>query len=237
MKRILFFVLFLSLVTTLTAQFSIGARAGFNMAGQSGSFGLSDEDYHWIYCFNPGIAANYSFSDLFSLQAEANYANTGSKADVSFVDESGSITDGSLKSLFRSIQIPVLARFSFGSKLRYFGEAGPYFDLIVDGKYKLKYGDEVKKGSIKIKKEPEDNNSDDIMYLDPDTRRKTDFGWYFGAGIQKKTGLGNLVFNVRFGLGLLDIYTFHDPDALPDYKPFRNRIVNISFAYMFDMGK
>jgi hypothetical protein len=240
MKKILLLFLLMLAVPTIRAQFSLGARASFNMAGQSGSMGLwDDSNYRWIYCFNPGIVASYRFSDLFSLQLETNYANTGSKADITITDETGNLLlDATMKSLFRSIQIPLLARFSFGNDLRYFGEAGPYFDLIVEGKYKLKYQDEVVKGTIKIKEKPDNDTGDnDVIYLDPDMRRKTDLGLYFGAGIEKKAGPGDLVFDVRFGLGFLDIYTIDETDKPQDYKPFRNRMLNVSLAYLFNLGK
>jgi len=235
MKKIFLFLLFIFTISTAKSQFFIGPRASFNLAGQNGSLNLWDEnDYHWIYCFNPGIVVKYRFSDLFSLQLETNYANTGSKADITITDETGNITSASLKNLFRSIQIPLLARFSFGNNLRFFGETGPYFDLIVEGKYKLKYENTVTKGTIKIKERPE-NDNDDVYYIDPDIRRKTDFGIYFGTGILKKIGQGELVLTTRFGMGFLDIYTYSEkPEG---YKPFRNKMVNISLAYLFQTGK
>jgi len=168
---------------------------------------------------------------------EILYANTGSKYKTTFINEESG-KEGQIKKLFRSIQIPVLAKFTFGENFRYFGEIGPYFDVIVHGQYKLKYDDTVKKGQIKIKERPDDsNNDDDIMYLDPDNRRRTDFGMYLGAGVQKDMGPGTLVFNFRFGLGFLDIYKFDGNDKPEGYKPFRNRTVALTFAYLFALGK
>ena len=237
-KRLLVFVTTFFLMSTTFAQFSVGPRATFNMADQTGSLASWDNTKsQWIFCFNPGIAANYTFSGLFSLQMEINYGNTGSKTEVTFTDDSGyTVSEGSIKMLYRSLQVPLLGRFTFGDKFRYFAELGPYFDLILDGKYKLKINDDVHKGKIKIQDDP-GNGDDDVMYIDPDTRRKTDVGMFVGAGALKKMGKGTWVFSLRYGMGFLDTYKWDGKDKPDGYKPFKNRMVSISLAYMFRLGK
>ena len=239
MNRVLTTILAVLFAVSAFAQFSVGPRAGLNMAWQSGKYGNWDkEDRQWIFCFNPGVASNYRFTKFLSLEMEILYANTGSKQNIIFIDEQGNETESELKQLFRSIQIPVLAKFTFGKNVRFFGETGPYFDVIVHGQYKIKYDDTVRKGQIKIKKRPDnDNNDDDIMYLDPDTRRRTDFGFYMGAGLEKDMGPGTLVFNFRFGMGFLDVIKLNGNDKPEGYKPFRNRMMSLTFAYLFALGK
>jgi hypothetical protein len=61
---------------------------------------------------------------------------------------------------------------------------------------------------------------------------------YLGGGVQKQLGPGKLAFDLRFGLGLTDTYQFSDDHEKPDgYKPYKNRNISMTFAYMFEMKK
>ena len=62
--------------------------------------------------------------------------------------------------------------------------------------------------------------------------------YIFGGGVQKQLGPGKLAFDLRFGLGLIDTHQFPEGQTKPNgYKPYKNRNISMTFAYMFEMNK
>lgn len=148
------FIKFKALIITFTliglssitfAQYSGGGRVGVNLANLGGS---SIQNNKMIIGYNVGGFVNYSFEDLISgeignilsVQVELCVQTKGTSTEYPFIkpDSTIEVKKDIIKN-FTYIQLPVLARFTFGEsgEFNYFGEAGFYgaslFGLTIDG--------------------------------------------------------------------------------------------------------
>ena len=240
MKKLLFFSVFLFLLTTVFGQspWWVGGKLGINFTTVNGKYGNNySSDNKWITSPLFGATAMYSFSDLIGISAELNLAKSGALYDLTFIGSDGTEGEGTLKERYTTIQIPVHARFTFGETWQFFAYGGFYWSYILCGKYvaKSEYFDDFS-GKIKFGDRPEDYNGDD-MYLDKDYNRRMDIGLNIGGGVQRQLGPGALLLDLRFGLGFLDSNKFPDDDKPDGYKPFLNRSLSLSVAYIFNLGK
>lgn len=139
--RVYFIIITLIGFSSLSlAQFTGGVRIGANAANMSGS---SVTNSQMLIGYNVGGFFNYSlvdvissdFGELFSVQAEISLQQKGTTADYMFTNE----TKKEVKVEATYVQVPVLAKFTFGEerKIQYFGEVGFYgaalFGLKIDG--------------------------------------------------------------------------------------------------------
>jgi len=242
MKKLLFLSTFLFLASTVFSQspWWVGGRLGIGFTTVSGQYVNSDNAKHcWITSPLFGATGIYTFSDIFSLQAELNMAKSGMliKSNFDIGPYRATEYDYSFRERFTTIQIPILAKFTFGKTWQFFAYGGFYWSYILGGKYVLK-SDYFKDQSGKIKYgDPPDNNDGDDMYLRKDYNRRMDVGFIAGGGIQRQLGPGVLFLDLRFGLGFLDYNKFPDNDKPDEYKPFKNRALNLSMGYIFNLGK
>jgi len=139
--RVFFIILSLVGLSSISlAQFSGGFRLGVNAANMSGS---SVENSEMLIGYNIGGFFNYSFEDaissdfgqIFSMQGELAIQQKGTTADYMYTDTT--MTNTKVAATY--VQVPVLARFTFGEDrgMQYFGEVGFYgaalFGLEIDG--------------------------------------------------------------------------------------------------------
>lgn len=220
-------------------QWSVGPRLGVNFSTVSGENYWGETKHKWITGFVVGAVGEYALTDLISLDAELLYITSGAKYLYDVDEESRATVEGYWKESYGNLQIPILVKATIGDDIRFYGNAGPYFSLIIHGKYKDKVEDYnyERSGKIKFKERPDNYDGDD-WYLDPDEYNKYDIGIYIGAGAEKKLGPGVLVFDARFGLGFIDSNKFEDKNDKPDdYKAYKNRNISLTLAYMFGFGK
>lgn len=201
-------------------QFSVGPRLGMNISTCSGKYSEWDESKSkWIPGLVVGAVGDYAFTKMISLNSEIYFITSGSKCVDEYVD-GRSENDHSEETIERygSIEIPVLAKFTFGNNIQYYANLGPYFKFVLCGKLIMKDFDHKDK-------------------IDPEHYKTFDMGMYVGGGIQKQFGPGQLVFDARFGMGFFDTYQFSDGETEPNgYKPFKNRNISLTFAYMIPLG-
>ncbi len=240
MKKLLFLLAFLFLLTTVFGQspWWVGGKLGVNFTTVSGKYGSGfDADHKWITSPLFGAAAMYSFSDLIGISAELNLAKSGAMYNVTFADAEGVGAEGTFKKRYTSIQIPVLARFTFGKTWQFFTYGGFYWSYILGGKYVVKSDYFKESGKIKFGDKPDHYEGDDL-YLDKDRYRRMDIGLNIGGGVQRQLGPGMLFLDLRFGLGFLDFNKFPEDVDKPDgYKSFNNRSLSLSAGYIFNLGK
>lgn len=238
MKKLFFLSAFVFLFTTVFAQgpWSVGGKLGINFTNISGEYSSSvNTDHNWITTPLFGAVALYSFSDLVAVSAELNLAKSGTLINLTFVGSNGGEEKGSYKEKFTSIQIPILARFTFGETWQFFAYGGFYWSYILGGKYEAKSDSFDQSGKIKFGDAPDNYTGDDI-YLDKDYNRRMDIGLNVGGGVQRQLGPGKLVLDLRFGMGFLDFNKFPDDNKPDGYKSFLNRSLNLSLAYIFNLG-
>jgi len=243
MKKLL--ILFMTVLLALPGfgQFSIGPRLGVNFATITGKYSNNDDSKGgWITGLDFGAVGNYKFSDMISLNAELLFVTQGDK--LKYEGSEGAKSSLSHYSYvvterYHYMQLPILAKFTFGSDLLFFGIAGPYFGYKIRGHYKAKSEDNVVKGRVRFK---EDKVKDDDWYQDPDEYRRFDLGMYIGGGVGKIIGPGRLEADLRFGMGFLDTNKFASKDEKQNakdsgYKSYRNMNISLTLAYMLDLSK
>jgi len=236
-----FTILFVTLLFAFTSfgQWSVGGRLGVNFATLTGEYSENDDSKNgWITSF-PAIGAigNYEFTDMISLNAELLFITIGDKTKYSYEGERSSLSEYnySLTERYHYIQLPILAKFSFGSDISFYGNVGPYCAYKMGGHYKYKEDGHVTKGRLRFKEDKLDEND---WLFDPETERRFDFGMYIGGGAGKELGPGRIEADLRLGIGFLDHNKFESKEDKPDsYKSFRTTNISLTFAYMYEFGK
>lgn len=139
MKKIMFALMGMMMIssTSVFAQLSYGVKAGLNLTTQS--IKIDDEkedDIKFKPGFNIGAFADYSLSDLLSVETGLNIETKGYKLKETEEEKVyGSTVKRETKSTYGLVYatIPVQARLNFGG---FYMLAGPYFSLAASGKVK-----------------------------------------------------------------------------------------------------
>jgi len=239
-----FTILFVTLLFTFSTfgQWSAGARLGANFSTITGKYSEHDENKSgWITGMAFGAVGNYEFTEMISLNAELLYITIGDKTKYNETGEKSSLSsyDYVITERYNYLQLPILARFTFGSSIIFYGIIGPYMGYKIGGKYKAEYDGQVTEGKLRFKEKNLEEN--DWLY-NSDVSRRFDFGIYVGGGAGKKIGPGVLEVDVRLGIGLLDHNKFESKDAKKTakdngYKSNRTMNICLTVAYMYPFGK
>lgn len=146
MKRILKPIIAVTALLLLSAAsyaqkntFAVGARGGVNISRLCcGSMELN-EDYKFGEGPSIGLTASYGISDHFSIMAELNMATQGGKKNGMQAVTPG--TNGSVlyanfdnKTVLNYLELPILARVTFGEKFKYYINAGPYVGYLLSAR-------------------------------------------------------------------------------------------------------
>jgi hypothetical protein len=167
--------------------------------------------------FTIGAALNYSINDRISIQPELNFIQKGYQENSSSIwieDFDGQITSYSnsstTKNTLNYLEIPILAKYSFGGETKIYAVAGPSVGIGLGGKFKYdnetteSYDDFEEtysnsgKGKIKFGEASENYEGDDL-FID----NRIDFGIQVGAGILIAH---KIILEARYGLGLSSLY-------------------------------
>jgi hypothetical protein len=170
-----------------------------------------------------GLFLETQVTPVFSLVAEVNFTSQGGlrkglqpitmDLPPGLPVPPGTILYASFRNetILDYIEVPVLARFTFGHRLRFFLNAGPYVGVLVRAKAVTKgssaiYMDEA--GTMPIIIPPDTNPL--IVDLGAETNVKdslksTNIGLYGGGGVRYPLGPGELIFEAHFQLGLTTI--------------------------------
>lgn len=167
--------------------------------------------------FTVGAALNYSINDMISIQPELNFIQKGytEKSSSSWTeDDDGRLityeNSSSMKYTTNYLEIPVLAKFSFGRDTKFYAIAGPSIGIGLGGKFKYKtktvesYDDftdtysDSEKGKIKFG-EASDNGGGEDLFID----NRIDFGLQAGGGILIAH---KIIIEARYGLGFSKLY-------------------------------
>jgi hypothetical protein len=239
MRKITLLFSLLFLFSFTYAQWEFGPRIGPNFSTVSGENAWNETDHGWITGRIIGGVAIYHLDDHLALVGEINHITTGGKFNYNYDESRSEGNNGQWREIYSNVQVPVMVKYTFGEKIQFYGEIGPYFSRAFCGRYKDKNesaGTE-EKGKIKFVKEYPDDPDDDTWYLETDYFRRCDVGVNFGVGAQRELGKGFIALDLRFGLGFLDSNKWPDNDQPDGYNPYKNRNIALSVAYMWPVDK
>lgn len=129
--------------------------------------------------------------NFFSVQPELLFIQKGEKYDAAGV---------TTRSTLNYLELPVLAKVSFGSEvIKGYVNAGPSLSLGLSGTHKVEGGETPGERAIRFGSRGSDANR---QYVDS----RFDFGLQFGGGVRVGVGPGAVIGDVRYGLGLTDLY-------------------------------
>lgn len=212
--------------TSFAQGITFGPRVGVNLASQKAVGGddkKAREDFNETVKYNTGLQAgaviNFAVNDLLSFQPELLFAQKGFKVSES---ERGESFELNRKASY--LEVPVLAKFTFGSEtLKGFTTMGPYAGYWMGGK------ETAIINSLEMSEKFEMSEKIDF---DEDEYNRLDVGGSFGIGLSYPLGAGALNLDVRYNFGLSDVNKYDGGGRDGDPK-FSNRVFGISLAYMF----
>jgi hypothetical protein len=190
---------------------ALGPKVGVNFANVTGS-DVSGTDSKTGFAL--GMAADFSFNEMWGIWAEAYYSMMGMKGDDFFgvpIDFKGSIN---------YIQIPVLAKFTIptNSSVSPYLFAGPMFSFKI---------------SCSVKDETANESFDcDEVFVSGVEVKSLDIGFAIGGGVGFPVGSGRLGFDVRYGRGFTELI-----DAAGTSVDIKNNLIQIAATWMFPLGK
>lgn len=188
------------------AQVNYGIRAGLNFSAQSERSNLYD-GHNYKPGMNLGMGIGYSFNNILSLNAEANYQAKGGKNHNSYEN---SISDATYH--FDYLTVPVLVKAQFSEQLGLpgnwgvFGYAGPYYGWLLNSSADIEDSENFT-GSI------------------DDFASETDFGGVFGIGVSHKINSIEVFADLRYEMGMSEIISY-DTDL-------RNKTIAFSIGVNF----
>jgi opacity protein-like surface antigen len=190
MKKLIIVVSMVFVFTTVTvAQTKGDVEFGFNVGYNTSTVSTTDDSAESGNGFNVGFAADYYFSDRWSIKGKLIYDQKG--WDNGFVTDSDSgvsfVTDYNLNYL----TVPVMANWHFGKKRNWYLDFGPYVGFLMSAE-DTKFGLDLK-----------------------DSFNSTDFGLNFGIGV--KIPVSNkmkLTFEYEGQSGLSNIFKDSDTNVL-----------------------
>ncbi len=119
--------------------FTVGARGGVNISKLCcGSMELN-EDYKFGEGPSFGLTAAYGVSKHFSIAAELDWTTQGGKKNGMQAVNPGSngsvlYADFDNKTVLNYLELPIMARVTFGDKFKYYINAGPYIGYLLSAR-------------------------------------------------------------------------------------------------------
>ena len=237
MKKISIFILLLSISYSIFSQeLTLGPRFGLNMGSITNYSSLLSDDYvqnGQLLSVHFGAVAELEITNGLSVQTEVLFSQKGHKL-LLIGDSTDFNIDGYQSVRLNYIEIPILARYTFGGNgVGFFINGGPYWGSFLNAKEKIKYdkyiGEEVH--SVNNKFAINDIygwNNDEVVF------NTQDVGLVVGAGFKYDTGLGNFIIDFRYTFSYRDLNNWLDETNKPEgYQEYRSRVFSITFSYLF----
>ncbi|MDI6832578.1 MAG: porin family protein [Bacteroidales bacterium] len=212
MKKInLVIVIILSFILSIDAfsqNLSLGAKGGLNLSNMIVKYDdetLSD-DFKMLAGFHVYPFVEYSFSDLFAIDAGLNFQSRGYSFE-------GDIVKGRYTTLY--LDIPINAKFNFDlGSVKLFCNVGPYVAFGIGGTVYT----ETNIGSLTTTARRDIDWGDDL--------KSTDFGLNIGVGLD----INNFIVGLNYGGGIANLYNIHDYD-----NRAYNYVLSLSIGYKFNL--
>lgn len=159
MKKLIFAaILVFGLSATSFAQAKGDVEFGVNVGYNSSTVSTTDDSAEAGNGFNVGVAADYYFSDRWSIKGKLIYDQKG--WDKGFITDLDSGNTFSTDYNLNYLTVPVMANWHFGKKRNWYLDFGPYVGFLLSAE-DTRFGIDVKDGF-----------------------NTTDFGLAFGIGVK-----------------------------------------------------
>lgn len=209
-------VAFLVLIsfTLVSAQVSLGLKAGLNLAKDHSD----NESINEFTEYMPGVyitlPVELQLSDYFAIQAEPGFMQKGMKivAESTYEYEPGvfATMDMDTRMTYNFLSLPILAKGKFGPEaIKVFVVAGPEVAYALNGKAKMEMT--VTNGTTETIKETED------IDFKEDEIDRFDYGLILGAGVEAQIGPGWITLDGRYNLGLNNYIQYEGEEAYKAY--------------------
>ncbi len=213
MKTFIFSLLLLSFGLSSSAQeyrFEAGFEGGPGLTSMRGNSVL-ESTRESGFGFSGAFFFQRNTAGILSFRTNLAYERKGSSWSGPVTDDQGNSL-GQMTAHFNYdyLTVPLLVRASFGNKIRFFVNAGPYFSYLVNQTNVFK-GDQIK--TVK--------QDETFLY------KRYDIGITTGAGVAVPVGTKlSINFEVRNNLGLFDISVF----PTPHYAPIKHNSTHFLFG-------
>jgi hypothetical protein len=221
MKSINSFVLASFLITSSFSfaqdnKFDIGIEGGPSLISLRGNVAINNQTT--TAGFLGGVFCQYNFSKVFSLRTGLAYEQKGTSSPSFVNDNLGNVLGQvNVRSQFNYLTMPLLVRATFGQKIKYFVNAGPYYGYLINQK--------LETASTTFKRDFTDNT---FFY------NRADFGISTGLGISIpiKSRFA-LSAEIRHNLGLANISKLPVIGA----GTINTNATNVLFGVTYKLGK
>lgn len=203
---ILLLVVFL--VNGMSAQVSVGLRGGVNLARweweKSADVNKSAiKNMTGIYVAAP---VEIAVTPYFSIQPELAFIQKGVRLNDKTIFSEQTL-ESDARTILNYLEVPVLAKAHVGNELfRVFAVAGPEVAYALNGKVKLEMT--TSNGTTETSKTDEN-----IDFKDANMSR-FDAGLLLGGGVEMKVGVGSVILDARYNLGLTNLSTDSEAHAV-----------------------
>jgi len=233
MKNLLNTLLVIAFPIFLTAQTSIGIKAGANFSNFSMSSQLQDDfNSNLTPGFQVGGVLDIPFGGMFGVMVEGLYTRRGdakrSKVDFAYLENGVAIDQGILKvrTHLNYVDIPIHLKYNFrGRSVSTYLMAGPQLSFALGGEN----NNLIIEGSVQDYTLP--NQRLEFGSGRNDDLKSSDFGISLGAGMAFELDMGSITLDARYFLGMTNLANSSNPaDA------FKNRTIMINVGYLYPLG-
>lgn len=207
MKNVCMLALFaFGFVTTVSAQTKGDVEFGINVGLNASTIITSDDYYYYdinaIAGFNAAFAADYYFSDRWSIKGKLIYDQKGwEEPYTDFNDMDPVITAKDIKIRLNYLSVPIMANWHFGKKRNWYLDFGPYAGFLTNATFD---GEDVENGI-----------------------NKTDFGIALGIGVKIPVS-NKLKINIEYEVldGFTDVFDGNETSRFVNVRGALNVGVN-----------
>lgn len=224
-----------------------GFKGGISIPNLNGGGGNPlSENYSSRLAANFGLLSEFRVQRHFSLQVELNYAGQGGKRNgmqpvtnlpaelQQMVPPGGYLyADFKNKAILDYLELPVMAKFTWGSAFQFYANAGPYLGYLLHAKEKTSgvsqlYLDSRGMQPVETQAGPLPAQSFDGSTDVTSSIKRWNAGVTGGIGIAKPFGARNrLFFDARFEYGLLNIQRYKEDGS----NHTGNVLLSLGYAY------
>ena len=225
MKKIYLSVVALCFAMSAMAQVQVGPKLGANFNKKADGIDTPEGTKEpFKVGINIGAAFSFSINENFAIAPELIFSQKGFKYKEEDGDDSYSVTTN-------YIDLPILARVSFGDATKGYVNAGPTFGYWLGGSEKYTEEGESEKAKI-VFADNESEVSEDDSFYPKEFYNRTEIGAAIGGGVMFDTGAGNLLLDLRYNAGLTNLV---DKDLMEaaDIKKQKNSGLSLSIIYLF----